>query len=143
MASAIARARVVTKKLTRSECFARFGAVCTNPRWSWSARSPDGKTVVVTMWQDEIKGSGGTLVYESRPRLREKKRHGAIERLENLKWARDHCEGLVRVVIAIAKDVTADPRTAIDWFPKEGMFMRITQLDEQTGAFRAESVPQP
>src|ERR1700733_1227791 len=128
------------QKLTRAECFAHFGAVCSNSRWSWSARSADGKTVVVTMWQDEIKGKEGSLVYESRPRPRERKRAGATERLANLIWARDHCDGLVRVVIARAKDVTADPRQSIDWFPKDNLYMQITDLDEQTGAFRAESV---
>lgn len=93
------------------------------------------------MWQDEIKREGGKLVYGSRPRpAQEDKRPGASERLENLKWARDHCEGLVRVVIAIAKDVTASPREAESWFPQEKLVMRITHLDEVTGAFRAESV---
>jgi hypothetical protein len=130
----------MAKKWNRTTSFAHFGAVCKNPRWSWSAISPDRKTVVITMWQDEIIGKDGFIVYESRPRLIEKNRPGATERLANLKWARDHCNSLVRVVIAIAKDTKADPRVALDWFPKDGMFMKITQLDEMTGAFRAESV---
>lgn len=94
----------------------------------------------MTMWQDEIKHEGGKLIYESRPRSKEKKRPGATERLENLIWARDHCDGLVRAVIAIAKDVTADPRQSVDWFPHDRLVMKIITLDDKTGAFRAENV---
>jgi len=42
-------------KWTRADAFAYFGAQGKNPRWSWSARSADGKTVVLTMWQDEFR----------------------------------------------------------------------------------------
>jgi hypothetical protein len=94
----------------------------------------------MTMWQDEIRKEGDLFVYESRPRAMEKKRAGATERLANLIWARDHCDGLVRTVIATAKDIHADPRESIDWFPHNRLVMRITNLDEKTGAFRAESV---
>jgi hypothetical protein len=93
----------------------------------------------MTMWQDEITYRDGKMAYQSRPRAKEKKRPGATERLENLIWARDHCGGLVRVVIAVAKDVKADPRTAVRWFPQDRLVMKITELDENTGAFRAES----
>ncbi|MBF9234617.1 hypothetical protein [Microvirga alba] len=44
--------------------FAYFGAAGRNPRWSWSARSPDGKTVVVTMWKDLITYENGTAIYD-------------------------------------------------------------------------------
>jgi hypothetical protein len=94
----------------------------------------------MTMWQDEITRRNGRIVYESRPRPQEKKRPGATERLANLIWARDHCEGLVRVVIAVAEDVKADPRSALRWFPQDRLVMKITDLDEETGAFRAESL---
>jgi hypothetical protein len=129
------------KKWTRAGCFEHFGAVCKNPRWSWSARSPDGKTVVMTMWQDEIGRDGDLMTYQSRPRPPgEETRPGALERIENLKWARDYCDSLVRVVIMRAEDVKASPRTIADCYPHEKLVMRITYLDEGTGAFRAESV---
>jgi len=129
----------VTRKWTRRECFEHFGAEYANQRWSWSGRSRDGTIVVMTMWQDEIIRRDRRTIYESRLRPNEKTRPGATERLANLKWARDHCDGLVRVVIAVAKDVNADPRSAIDWFPQDRLIMKITELDE-TGSFRAESV---
>jgi hypothetical protein len=130
----------MAKKWSRRECFEHFGAICANERWSWSAKSPDGNTVVMTMWQDEITSHEGKLVYESRTRSKDRKLPGATERLANLKWARAHCNGLVRAVIAVAKDLNAHPRSARLWFPQDGLIMKIADLNESTGAFRAESV---
>ncbi len=92
----------------------------------------------MTMWQDEIRREGDAIVYQSYPRRRERKRPGASERLENLLWARERCGGLVRVVIMRAKDTKADPRSIAGCFPQDRLVMRITSIDEATGAFRAE-----
>jgi hypothetical protein len=53
------------RKWTRRECFEHFGASCKNPQWSWSAKSADGRVVVMCMWQDEIKREGDRMVYQS------------------------------------------------------------------------------
>jgi hypothetical protein len=136
----------MSKKWTHAACFAFFGTTPANPRWSWSARNSDTKTVVLTLWQDEFEGVGkGQMVYQPRPRIPEKdwaKRPGNRERLENLKWARENCEGLFRVIIAKAKDVNGNPREIEECFPQEKLLMRITRLDEESGEFRAESVAQ-
>jgi len=125
---------------TRQACFEHFGADCKNPRWSWSARSADGSTVVITMWEDEITEDGTTVVYQSRRRPRMRKRPGETERLENLIWARNHCGGLFRVVRMTAQDVRANPRSIASCYPDDGLVMRITELNEARGTFRAESV---
>jgi hypothetical protein len=36
------------------DAFAHFGAVMKNPRWSWSARSPDGSIVAVSVRRDIV-----------------------------------------------------------------------------------------
>lgn len=127
-------------KWTRRECFEHFGASCKNPQWSWSAKSADGRVVVMCMWQDEIKREGDRMVYQSlTPRRGEQNRPGAKERLENLKWAREHCDGLARVVVMRANDTKADPRSIAECFPHDKLVMRITHIDEATGEFRAES----
>ena len=46
---------------TRTAAFRFYNAEPSNPNWSWSARSTDGKTVVVTLWNPEFKGQAGTL----------------------------------------------------------------------------------
>jgi hypothetical protein len=128
------------RKWTRRECFEHFGASCKNPQWSWSAKSADGRVVVMCMWQDEIKREGDRMVYQSlTPRRGEQNRPGAKERLENLKWAREHCDGLARVVVMRANDTKADPRSIAECFPHDKLVMRITHIDEATGEFRAES----
>ena len=130
--------------MTLSECFASYGARGKNPRWSWSARSPDGKTVVLTLWADQIKrGPGRTIIYDDFDSTGEGwvERPGNRERLENLIHCRDYCDGLFRVVITKARDTKAVPRAIEDCFPRPDLLMRIDELNEMTGEFRAVSVP--
>lgn len=128
------------KTWTLSAAFAHFGAKGRNPRWSWSARSEDGRTVVMTFWKDEFDYSTkpisyssfgpNTAVWTNRP--------GNKERVENLIWARDHCDGLLRVVITVAEDVKANPRRIASCTPQDKLIMRLVELNEETGEFRAE-----
>jgi hypothetical protein len=124
-----------------AQAFAHFGAAGRNQRWSWSARSADGSTVVLTVWKDRLDYTGKPIVYDTfnRPNLNEWKA-GNRERLDNLIYARDHCEGRFRVVITIAEDVNASPRKIARCYPQDKLLMKITKMDEQTGEFSAESV---
>ena len=130
----------MSEKWTHTAAFAKLGTVPKNTRWSWSARSGDGKTVVATLWEDQFTLRNGGLVYE-RPGFigpGEKKRPGHTEWVENLKWAQDHCDGRFHVIYAIAKDAKADPRAIAECFPTD-MVMRLVKLDPRTGAFVAEA----
>ena len=133
----------MSREWTLSECFAHFGATGANPRWSWSARSSDDKTVVLTLWQDQFKrGPGNTTIYEA---IEKKggnwlKRPGNRERLNNLIHAHDYCDGQFHVVVTIARDINANPRSIAECFPHDRLIMRITELDRQTGEFRAVSI---
>jgi hypothetical protein len=49
---------------TKADAFAYFGARVRNPRWGWSGRSPDGRTVVVTLREDESHDDGKTVVVD-------------------------------------------------------------------------------
>ena len=44
----------MNKRCTLSGSFEHFGAEPKNPRWSWSALTPDYSTVVLTLWKDMI-----------------------------------------------------------------------------------------
>jgi hypothetical protein len=94
----------------------------------------------MTMWEDEISWDGPKAIYQSRSRVRTRRNPGEAERFENLIWARDHCEGHLRVVMMRARDEDAVPRSIASCFPDDDLIMRITQLDEANGSFRAESV---
>jgi len=133
----------MAQKLGLAECFKRYDAKGRNTRWSWSARSADGKTVVLTLWKDGISVSNGLTTYDSFSpdgRAAWIDTSGNRERLENLVWARDNCGGEFRVVITVAKDVNAAPRSIAECYPQPNLRMRITDLNEQTGEFRAVSV---
>ena len=129
-------------KMGLSECFARFGAKGRNPRWSWSARNEDGTVVVITLWKDRLSFRDGGIVYDDigidtsawahRP--------GNRERIENLIWARDRCGGWFRAVVTVARDVSAQPRQIADCYPQPRWNMRLVELNETSGGFRAEHV---
>lgn len=123
-----------------SDAFAYFdGAKARNPRWGWSARSPDGQTVVLTLWEDRISEDGNTVIYND-PVETGKHKPGNKDRIKNLIWARDHCEGQFRVVVTVARDTKARPRSIAKRYPHKTLVMKLTELDENTGAFRAKSV---
>ncbi len=122
------------------DAFGFFKAVAANPRWAWSARSANGKTVVLTWWKDEIAREGGNLIHNTygHPRLkRMRELLGHYDRIRNLIWAREHCGGLYRVVWCKVKDRKARVRKIVECYPDETLWMRLTQLNETTGEFRS------
>ena len=128
-------------KQTHTSAFAHFGTTPRNVQWSWSARSPDGKTVVVTLWQDQLKPKDGKLTYSmtAEDSARIAHRPGHRELMENLAWSRDNCAGVFAVIIAIPKDRNADPRSISECFPSN-IRMMITDLDLTLGTFSAEQI---
>jgi hypothetical protein len=128
------------KKTTLAGAFAHFGTIARNPRWSWSAVSPDQKTVAVTLWEDQI-SADGSVDFFGHPKLdRWQSQPGNKDRIRNLKIARDNCDGLFRVVRVIAKDVQAIPREIADRRPDDDTVMKLTDLNEETGEFSAVRV---
>lgn len=131
----------MAKKWTHYECFERYNTRPSNIRWSWSARSDDGRTVAVTLWQDRFE-RGGTAYSPKADALDIKwiGSPGHKELVDNLKWARDHCDGEFRVIIAVPKDPAASPRSIKECFPHERLKMRIIHIDDGTGDFLAERI---
>jgi hypothetical protein len=128
------------QKLGLAESFAHFGATGKNRRWSWSAKSADGKTVVMALWKDGFDYSSQPIAYDTINRKNLPawiSRAGNRERLEYLMWARVHCNGIFKVVVVVAKDEKAEPRKIAECFPQDKMTMKITDLNELTGEFRA------
>jgi hypothetical protein len=120
--------------------YAKFGAVPRNKRWSWSARSGDGNTVVLALWKHLFDYSATPISYSEygNPNLSEwRGGPGNIERIENLMHARAACEGLFRVVISVARDVNAAQLEIASAFDHPRLLMKLTDLDETSGEFRA------
>src|SRR4051794_39640004 len=109
----------MAKAMSHTACFAHFGAKPRNIKWSWSARSADGKNVIVTLWQDHFKRRDGKLCYvrEGGDPLNPDRRPGYRELMENLTWAIDNCDRQFNVIVAIAKDTTAHPRSIAECHP--------------------------
>ena len=118
------------------DAFGYFGAIPSNRQWSWSARSPDGRTVVITWWKDQKVRRNGKLVYDTRhdPILPEwRDRLGNRERIRNLADARDHCEGFFRIVWTRTNDPSERVRKTVERYPDETLQMRLIELNERTG----------
>ena len=49
----------------KNKAFAHFGAAGRNHVWSWSARSPDGKTIVLTLWDDQFNRTAFPITYSN------------------------------------------------------------------------------
>jgi hypothetical protein len=130
----------MSKKWTHTQAYASFGVSPRNVQWSWSARSEDGKTVVVTLWKDKLICHNGHYKYlwEKLP-PRSRKNLGLEELMGNLAWARDHCDGRFSVIAAIAKDEAAYPRSIAECYPTK-IVMKLASLDVDAGLFTAESV---
>jgi hypothetical protein len=126
------------KKYTHTDCFNHFGVRWKNINWSWSGRSDE--RVAVTLWQDRFleKGTAYESWHDDVPG-EWRSRPGFVELIENLAYARDNLDGTVHVIIAVAKDKDARPRSIERSFPSQ-MTMRVTQLDEEEGKFRLELI---
>lgn len=127
---------------TLRDGFAYYGAVAVNSRWAWSALSPDGRTVVLTLWEDKVYREGNTLkvnafgdsvhLWKDTP--------GNRDRIKKLVHARDNCGGLFRAVFVVAKDTKVIPRSIASRYVDPTLQMKLVDLNEETGEFYAESL---
>jgi hypothetical protein len=125
---------------TRTAAFRFFNTEPRNPNWSWSARSADGLAVVVTLWKDELIGPAGGMVYHRHDLGDWHKGNGSRLFFEDMAWALANCSGIVRVIVAI-RDRNSGPRVrTAECYPQKQLFMRVTHLDPEMGAFRLEQV---
>ncbi|KAA9019618.1 hypothetical protein [Sphingobium limneticum] len=124
-----------------SKAFEYFGVVPKNIRWSWSGRSPDGSSVAVRLWQDKFEEKG--RIYRSwsddEPGAW-KSRPGFTELIENLVHARENLDGIVSVILLIAKDKDVSPRSIERSSPAPNLKMRVVELDEDAGTYLLERV---
>jgi hypothetical protein len=125
---------------TRTAAFRFFNTEPRNPNWSWSARSADDKTVVVTLWKHELTGLAGNMVYARHDIGDWYEGNGSPFFFEDLAWALAKCGGIVRVIVAV-RDRRASPRVRMaECYPQKNLFMRITHLNPDIGAFSLEQV---
>ena len=111
--------------------------------YSWSARSKDGKAVAISMWVDGIDNSVSPMTYGSIGKediSNWEWRQGNKDRLEDLIWARDHCRGRLKVIIAVPEDLDAKTRKVAYCWPLPALTMHLDELNEKTGEFKASLI---
>lgn len=123
--------------MSHTEAFKTYGVKPRNANWSWSARSEDNNFVVVTLWKDEFTGAAGQMVYSRPSRGDWSNGPGFRYFMEDLLWARDNCNGIVRVIVATPKQ-DGQTRRIAECYPQERLVMRVVDADPASGAFRLE-----
>jgi hypothetical protein len=131
---------LMTKKPTRTEAFAEFGIVLKNRAWSLSGISTDGNTVAVSAWVGDLSVEDGKTIYE-RPNWGDWY-DGPGKRFffEDLLYARDNCDGIVRLVVSSRASEEADIVKAKDVQARPDLKMKLIKFDRIIGSFRLEQV---
>ena len=125
---------------TRKDAFSSYGISLRNVNWSLSGRSEDDRTVAVSIWEKELTGRTGELIY-GRPSWGDW--YDGLGRryfFEDLAWARDNCGGIVRIVLSIREQDDSEPAKVAESYADHSLLMRVTHMDPETGAFRLEQV---
>ena len=127
-------------KMTLTQAYAAFGLKPKNIQWSWTARNDD--RVAALTWQDHY-----ASISEYRfPALDEetRSRHGFKEMIANLKWALEHKDGVVNILIARSKPRDGDEfynRRIVNVVPRKDLVMKTKDLDETTGSYTGIILP--
>lgn len=130
--------------MTYKEAYAHFGMKRKNPRWGWSARTPDENAVALMIWKQDLKYENFIATYNDfiDPYLFQWiDKLGNKDRIENIRFAIDHCGGKFHVITGVCKDLAA-PRRETD---KNGVYptnivMKVVKFDEKTGRISAVQV---
>lgn len=129
----------MSRRCSRTKAFRNHGLKLKNARYSLSALCEEQRKVAISVWQDEFRVNQGRMIYERTTWGDWYDGPGRRDCFRHLRWAVEHRNGFVDVVICIRK-WTEQGYVMIDSFARPGLVMRITRLDPSTGAFRLEQV---
>lgn len=109
----------------------KIGYKLVNDRWSWGAVDRERKSIVLLVWQDQIINREGKRYVEIQ-RSKEKQiaaddRLGRSERDEHIELLRSGYAGLL--VLQMAKDPNASPRTRKEWSDRLSIAGEIIELE--------------
>jgi hypothetical protein len=125
---------------TRKDAFSSYGITLLNVNWSLSGRSEKDRKVAVSIWKHDLTGPPGERVYD-RPSWGDwYSGSGRRYFFADLAWAREHCDGIVRIVLSIRKDGEPERVRVAESHADHDLRMRVTRMDPETGAFRLEEV---
>jgi hypothetical protein len=113
------------------DCFAQLGVAPINERWAWSARNEETGVVVMTMWQDRFINIEGQPTYRIPPH-NEQSKPGFRQLAKDVKYAQEHCGGLVSAIKIMADSTGARTRSIVDCRVLN-MKWKVTSFNEATG----------
>lgn len=96
----------------------------------------------MTLWKDEFSGPAGQMIYTRPDRGDWSDGPGFRYFMEDLVWARDNCEGVVRVIAANPKDERGQTRRIADAILRNGSSCGLFTLIQRLAVFgwtRSES----
>jgi hypothetical protein len=129
--------------MTRKEAFSTFGVTLRNERNAWSGRNYELGRVVVTAWTDYFNHFAPELLYSFQPRRPLAKKAGRTWLVDDLKYAIEHCDGIVHVVLCEAKDTNTTPREIRQCAAQLHMVMKIVEFDPTTANWMARVIYRP
>jgi hypothetical protein len=131
---------------TFTKAYMDAGYELSNPRNQWSARTPDGSRVALTVWADEIDKSSEPWLLDTHdhPRFEEwGGRVGNAIRKKDIAYALEALGGRCDLILCVAEDPTASTRKikiARHWTQRVGRLV-AERFDPETGHFRLELYP--
>lgn len=124
---------------TLTEAYARLGATIRNPRRTWSAMTDDNSNVVLTLWSD-LFTDVHRQIYDvfGEPETEWIHRPENRRRIEHLRYVLNKRGGEFYSIIVTSVNPPPAPRVILK--REIGPRMKLTDLDDRTGKFRAERI---
>ena len=136
------------KSYSVKEAFGHFD-VEIDDVYCWSAVNKESKTVVMTIWEDQLSGfkkdkkHTWNMFDRNVDKWTDKKQNRS--RIKHLQFCKDHCHRKFKVILCKAKDVNSIPREAkyrrpwtVEFENKEqDMVFEIKNFDPDTGEILA------
>jgi hypothetical protein len=131
----------LTKAQTLAEAYAEGGFVRKNAYWSWSAVDPSRPAVALTIWEDQIQRGPDFWIVDPtafRDVARWQHRNGNKERIRNIRYGLDQCDGWFHLVWIKAGDPEIEPRSVTErrYLSDRRGHIAPEDFDPETGVFR-------
>jgi hypothetical protein len=131
--------------MNKTDAVAYFGANMKNTRWSWGGMSADGRTVVLCCWhngfnRDPFGERDVTYTFGPLNRNEATHNHGFQDFVGLVKYAIEHCGGIVRASVIWARDFDEHPHEVVESKPLRGYALQIVHFDPETAHLVAKRI---
>ena len=130
----------MTDVSTLTEAYADGGFVRKNTYWSWSAVDSERPAVALTVWDDQIERDTDPWTFDptaSRDIAQWQHRKGNKERIRNIRFGLENCDGWFHLIWVQAGDPDGEPRDVVArrYLTDRRGHIAPEDFDPVTGAF--------